>query len=31
MTAFLPQPAPCLPQQASMLRRLTRKVRILWD
>ena len=31
MTAFLPQPAPCLPQQAPMLGRLLRKVRILWD
>ena len=31
MTAFLPQPAPCLPQQAPLLGRLMRKVRILWD
>jgi hypothetical protein len=31
MTAFLPQLAPCLPQNAPIMRRLLRKVRILWD
>ena len=31
MTAFLPRPAPCLPQQAPLLGRLMRKVRVLWD